>query len=288
MSDLTDKVVFITGAARGMGASHAKVLASKGASVVLLDAPNPTPTADYLPSTADDLNRVADEVRAAGGNALAVPGDVRSQDDLDNAVAKGISEFGKIDLLVANAGIWGQLAPVWEMTEEQWLETVDINLNGVWRTLKSVTPHMIERGEGSVVLVSSVAGFGEGLPLGSPYSSAKHGVLGLMRTAAMELGPLNIRVNAITPGFIRTGLHGWQGAVDLMAGHPNGTQEDLVQAGHHYGILKGRGPLEPIHVSEAVAYLLSDAAWAVTGTILPIDAGHTILPRVNQSPTYFD
>jgi NAD(P)-dependent dehydrogenase (short-subunit alcohol dehydrogenase family) len=145
---------------------------------------------------------------------------------------------------------------------------------------------MIENGEGSMVLVSSVVGLGEGLPGSANYSSAKHGVLGLMRSAAMELGPLNIRVNAICPGHIRTGLHGWQGALDLMHGGPGGSEKDLIQAGHNYSALKGRGPLEPEVVSDSVAFLLSDEAKHLTGVILPVDAGHTILPRTNVNPVH--
>jgi NAD(P)-dependent dehydrogenase (short-subunit alcohol dehydrogenase family) len=287
MGKLDGKVALITGAGRGMGASHAKVLAGHGAAVVLLDGPGPVPTAEYAMSTGEQVHRIANEVRDAGGRALAIEGDVRVQDDLDGAVQKGISEFGKLDLLVANAGIWGELAPIWEMSEQAWQETLDINLSGPWRSVKAAAPAMIENGEGSIVLISSVVGLGEGLPLSANYTAAKHGVIGLLRAAAMELGPLNVRVNAICPGFIRTGLHGWQGAVDLMAGHPGGTEADLIQAGHNYGILKGRGPLDPANVSHAVAYLLSEEAWAVSGAILPVDAGHTILPKVNSAPTYF-
>jgi NAD(P)-dependent dehydrogenase (short-subunit alcohol dehydrogenase family) len=286
MTSYDGKVVLITGAARGMGASHAKVLAAKGAAVVMLDAPGPIPTAEYLPSTPDALHEHAAAIRKAGGEVLAIEGDVRSQDDLDGAVAKAVSQYGRLDQLVANAGIWGELANIWEMSEAAWQETLDINLSGPWRSVKAAAPAMIENGAGAIVLVSSVVGLGEGLPLSANYSAAKHGVLGLMRTAAMELGPHNVRVNAVCPGFIRTGLHGWQGAVDLMAGHPGGTEEDLVQAGHHYGVLKNTGPLEPDNVSHAVAYLLSDEAWAVTGAIIPVDAGHTILPRVNVAPTF--
>jgi NAD(P)-dependent dehydrogenase (short-subunit alcohol dehydrogenase family) len=286
MGKLEGKVAFITGAGRGMGASHARVLAQEGAAVVLLDAPAPVPTAEYAMSTLEALTSVADDVLAAGGHALVVEGDVRLQADVDRAVAKGIAEFGKIDLLVANAGIWGELGRIWEMSEEAWQETVNINLSGVWRSIKAVAPNMIENGEGSMVLISSVVGIGEGLPGSANYAAAKHGVIGLLRTAALELGPLNIRVNAVCPGHIRTGLHGWQGALDLMAGHPGGTLDDLQEAGHHYGILKGRGPLDPSDVSQTVAFLLSDEASNLTGAIIPVDAGHTILPRTNQSPAY--
>jgi NAD(P)-dependent dehydrogenase (short-subunit alcohol dehydrogenase family) len=280
-----DKVVFITGAGRGMGASHARVLGAQGASVILVDGPGAVPTAEYSMSTPADVEKVAADIRSAGGTSIAIEGDVRVQDSLDAAVAKGISEFGRIDHLVANAGIWGELAPIWEMSEEAWQETVNINLSGIWRAIKAVAPNMIERGNGSMVLVSSVVGMNEGLPNSANYSSAKHGVLGLMRTAAMELGPLGVRVNAICPGFIRTGLHGWQGALDVMAGHDGGTLDDLEEAGYHYGILKGLGIVEPSEVSGTVAFLLSDAASSVTGAIVPVDGGHTILPRSNLAGT---
>jgi SDR family mycofactocin-dependent oxidoreductase len=266
-----------------MGASHARELAREGADVILIDAPPAVPTADYEMSTKADLERTVSEVEEHDRRAIAIEGDVRSQADLDKAVQQGISEFGKIDFLVANAGIWGQLAPITEMSDEQWQETVDINLTGEWRAIKAVAPHMIERQQGSIVLISSISGL-EGQALSANYSSAKHGVIGLMRSAALELGPHNIRCNAICPGFIDTPIHHWQAAYDLLAGHPGGTAEDRANAARFYGILRGRGPLDPAHVSNSVVFLLSDDAAEITGHELPVDSGHMVLPHFNPAP----
>jgi NAD(P)-dependent dehydrogenase (short-subunit alcohol dehydrogenase family) len=284
-ADFEGEVVLITGAARGQGAAHAELLASRGASVVLFDAPrSPTPSVKYPLGTVAQLNEVAEKIRANGGSALPVEGDVRSQADLDGAVAAAVRQFGRLDGLIANAGIWGELASVWEMSEETWQEILDINLSGCWRSIKAVVPAMIAAGKGSIVVVSSVLGFGEGMALGGNYAASKHGLIGLMMTAALELGPENVRVNAVCPGFIDTDMHRWQDSMDYMAGQPGGNEESLTQAGRYYSNLKGRGPLDASEVAKTAAFLLSAEAAQLTGVILPVDAGHTILPRVNQSP----
>jgi SDR family mycofactocin-dependent oxidoreductase len=283
MGRVDGKVALITGAARGMGASHAKVLAREGADVVLLDAPANVTTTDYALSTKEDLDRTAAAVEEHDRRAIVVEGDVRAQADLDGAVERALSEFGRLDYLVANAGIWGQLAPITEMTDDQWQETVDINLTGEWRAIKAVAPHMIERQQGAIVCIASISAL-EGQPNSANYSSAKHGVIGLMRSAALELGPHNIRCNAICPGFIDTPIHHWQAAYDMMAGHPGGTAQDRQNAARYYGILRGRGPLDPAHVSNAVLFLLSDEAAEITGISVPVDSGHTVLPPFNPAP----
>jgi SDR family mycofactocin-dependent oxidoreductase len=282
MGRVEGKVALITGAARGQGASHAMVLAREGADVILLDVPRKIATVPYDVATKEDLDRTVAAIEDMDRRVIAVEGDVRSQADLDGAVARGIDEFGKVDFLVANAAIWS-LAPLWEMTEEVFQESVDINLTGVWRSMKAVVPHMIENGGGSIVLISSVVGL-EGQQLSANYTSAKHGVIGLMRTAAQELGPHNIRVNAICPGFIDTKMHQWQGAYDLLAGKPGGGPEDRIAAARTYGLLKGRSVLDPVHVSNAVLWLLSDDAMQVTGLPLPVDAGHMVCPHYNPAP----
>jgi len=283
-STFDGEVVLITGAARGQGAAHAELLAARGAAVVLLDAPKPVGSVKYPVGTEEQLNTVAEKIRANGGQAIGVVGDVRSQRDLDNAVTAGLSHFGRIDGLIANAGIWGEIVTLWEMSEETWADSIDIMLTGCWRSIKAVVPAMKEGGRGSIVLVSSVMGLGEGMALGASYTAAKHGLIGLMHTAAQELGRENIRVNAIAPGFIDTDMHRWQESMDYMAGRPGGTEDDLTNAGRHYAQLKGRGPLDPLDVARSAAFLLSREAENLTGVILPVDAGHTVLPRVNQNP----
>lgn len=282
MGRMDGKSALVTGAARGQGASHAITLAREGADVVILDAPREVETLEYTPGTRDQLDGVAAEIEKLDRRAIVVEGDVRSQSDLDGAVEKAISEFGKLDSVVANAGIW-TLGNSWEFTEERWQEMIDINLNGVWRTTKAVFPHMIEREEGAMVLISSINGI-EPLPFSAHYCAAKFGVLGLMKTVAAEGGPYNIRCNGILPGFIGTDMHKWQGAYDYMAGKPGGTDDDRLAAAPYYGVLKGRGPLDPVNVSNAVLFLLSDEAKEITGIEIPVDAGHTVLPNYNPAP----
>jgi NAD(P)-dependent dehydrogenase (short-subunit alcohol dehydrogenase family) len=258
------------------------VLAREGADVVLLDLPREIATVPYEVATKEDLDETVAAVERLDHRAVVIEGDVRSQADLDRAVEQGISELGKIDFLVANAAIWS-LAPLWEMSEEMFQETIDINLTGVWRSMKAVVPHMIEREQGSIVLISSCAGL-VGQERGPHYSSAKHGLIGLMRSAAQELGRHNIRVNAVCPGFIDTKIHEWQGAYDLFAGKPGGGPEDRLGAAKFHGILKGRTVLDPVHVSNAVLWLLSDDAMQVTGLPVVVDAGHLMAPHYNPSP----
>jgi NAD(P)-dependent dehydrogenase (short-subunit alcohol dehydrogenase family) len=283
-SSFDGEVVLITGAARGQGAAHAELLAARGASVVLLDGPNTINSVRYPMGTEEQLNDVAAKIRANGGQALAVRGDVRSQEDIDRAVDMGLSEFGRIDGLIANAGIWGEIVSLWEMSEETWADSIDIMLSGAWRSIKAVVPAMKEQGRGSIVIISSVRAMGEGMALGINYAAAKFGLTGVMMSAAMGLGPLNIRVNALAPGFIDTDMHRWPDSMDYMAGRPGGTEEDLVAAGRYYSQLKGRGPIDPLDVARSAAFLLSREADNLTGVIFPVDAGHTILPRVNQNP----
>lgn len=265
-----------------MGAAHALKLASEGADVVLFDVPTGLATVPYPLGTRAELEDVARRVKAIGREALIVEGDVRSQADLDGAVAQAISTFGKLDFLVANAGIW-TLAPTWEMTEEQWTESLDVNLSGQWRSVKAVVPHMMERRQGAIVLISSINGM-EGLPNSANYAAAKHGLIGLMRTVALDMGPYNVRCNSVLPGFINTPIHKWQGAYDYMAGHEGGTDADRIEAARYYGILAGRGPLNPTSVSNAVLFLLSQESADVTGLALPVDAGHLALPHFNPAP----
>lgn len=283
MARLDGKVAFITGAARGQGRAHAMTLAREGADIVALDIADQIETVSYEMATQDDLDKTVALVEDLDRRCVAVKADVRSQEQLDQAVERGISEFGKIDILLANAGIWS-LGPFWEMAEQQWDDMIDTNLTGVWKSCKAVAPHMIERRQGAIVMTSSVNGLEPG-PNYAHYVAAKHGMIGLMRNVALDLAPYGVRSNAVCPGAIDTGMTNWQGAYDMYAGHEGGTREEFVEGARSFHALAGRSVLPPEAISNAVLWLVSDEAEHVTGVALPVDAGHMILPSVNQAPT---
>jgi SDR family mycofactocin-dependent oxidoreductase len=280
---LEGKVALVTGGGRGQGRAHALLMAKQGANVVLLDAPTGLDYMPYRLGTADDLAETARLVAEAGQRAVVVEGDVRSQASLDEAVAAGVETFGRIDIAVSNAGIWNT-ASAWEIEEEQWQQVVDVNLSGQWRTAKAVIPQLLRQGEGgSLVLVSSMQGVESGWN-SAHYASAKHGIIGLMRSLALELAPFGVRVNVVCPGSIDTAMNNWRGAFNMFAGSSEGSREDFIMAGHRYSALAHTGPLEPETVAEAVTWLVSPAAEKITGVVLPVEGGHLILPRVNQAP----
>ena len=280
--DLQGKVALVTGAARGQGRAHATTLARHGADVIAVDIAAQIDTVLYPLGTEEELAETAKAVEALDRRVLTVQADVRSQTQLDDAVRRGLAEFGQIDILVANAGIYG-ITPFWEITDAEWDNVIATNLSGVWRSAKAVAPHMIERGSGSIIMTSSVARLEPGANY-AHYVSAKHGVLGLMRTVALELAPKGIRCNAICPGSVDTGMTNWAGVYDMMAGHSNGTRDDLLSGGKYYHALKGTGMLHPDVIADAAAWLASDAASAVTGVALPVDAGHLLLTGTNPAP----
>lgn len=283
MARLEGKVAFITGAARGQGRTHATTLAREGADIVAVDTAEKFETVAYEMASKDDLDQTVGMVEDLDRRCVAVQADVRSQEQLDQAVEKGISEFGKIDILLANAGILS-LSPFWEMPEQQWNDVIDTNLTGVWKSCKAVVPHMIERRQGAIVMTASVNGL-EPAPNYAHYVAAKHGVIGLMRNVALELAPYGVRCNAVCPGAIDTGMTNWQGIYDLFAGQEGGTREDFEEGARSFHALAGRSVLPPEVVSNAVLWLVSDEAEHITGVELPVDAGHMILPSVNVAPT---
>src|ERR1700748_384052 len=273
MGMLDGQGALITGGSRGQGRAPA---------VIIFDIAEPMPTVPYAMARQDDLDETVKLIEAYDKRALAIKGDVRDQRQLDEAVSRGIAEFGKIDILIANAGIWTQ-APFWELTDEQWDEMIGVNLTGVWKAAKAVAPHMIERGSGSIVLTSSTNGWEAGMNY-AHYVAAKHGVIGLMKNIALELAPHGIRCNSINPGAIRTPMTDHQGAWDMFAGHPGGTEADLIEGGYHFTALKGTSFLDPQVIADTALYLNSDLAAKVTGVTIPVDAGHLILTGVNNTP----
>jgi SDR family mycofactocin-dependent oxidoreductase len=278
---LDGKVVLITGGARGQGRAHALVSAREGAHVVVVDIGSDIATVPYALGVEEELAETVRLVEKQGGRALGVIADVRSQQDLDDAVSRTIAEFGRIDALIANAGILS-IANIWEVSDEQWQDMIDVNLTGVWRSVKAVVPHMIERRSGSIVLTSSQNGE-EPEPGCGHYTAAKHGVLGLMKAVAQETAQFGIRCNALKPGFVATPMTTWQGMLDRYAGRDGGRMDDALRAGYSYNALP-REAMEPDAIARAALYLNSDLAAEVTGAALDVDAGHRMLPHYNLNP----
>ena len=204
MGDLEGRVAFVTGAARGQGRAYAVRLAQEGADVVISDICAPvSPTVPYAAATAEDLAETARLVEAQGRTVLARTLDIRDDAALRQLVADGVERFGRLDVLVANAGVlsWGRL---WELSDEQWNTVIDVNLTGTWRTLRAVIPAMIEAGNGgSIIIISSSAGL-KATPGNGHYAASKHGLTSMTNTLAIELGEYGIRVNSIHPYSIAT------------------------------------------------------------------------------------
>jgi len=273
MGTLEGKIAFITGGARGQGRSHAVTLAENGADIVIVDIDQDIDSVFYPLATADDMAETALLVEKAGRQVLARTIDVRDSAALDEVVAEAVRTFGHIDIVSANAGIATTMRKTWEMSDSDWQDVIDVNLTGVWRTVKAVVPPMIaaERG-GCIVLTSSLAGL-KGYSNIAGYVAAKHGVNGLMRTLANELGPYSIRVNTVCPGLIHTDMMMNQPTYDVFRPEiESPSKEDATEVFRTMQVLPTDW-LEPRDVSEVIAWLASDAARFITGTAIPVDAG---------------
>jgi len=269
----TGKTALITGGARGIGRECALALAREGADLVLLDrCANPATTL-YEGSSRDDLTRTQEEVQGLGRHALTIQADVTREAELRVAVSEALGRLGRIDILLCSAGIftWGRL---WELTEEQWDETIDVNLKGVWLTMKALVPRMIERRYGRIVVVSSTAGV-RGWPGMAHYVASKHGVIGLVRSLALEVGEYGVTVNAVCPTRVPTEMVTYPAYYEHECG-PGATLDDLAKATRADQVL----PVDFVPataIANAVAWLASDEAAYVTGTALPIDAGELLV-----------
>lgn len=275
MGKLEGKIALVTGAARGQGRSHALRLAEEGADIVAVDIAAPIETAIHTLGTPEDLAETVRMVEDMDRRILAARGDVRVQADMDEVVRAALAEFGHIDIVVANAGIFST-APFWELTDLQWSEMLDVVLTGVWRTMKAVAPSMIEAGRGgSVVITSSTAGLKQ-IPNSAHYVAAKTGVVGLMKAMAVELAPYNIRVNTVHPTTVATPMILNEAVYKLFRPDlENPSVEDAMDAFASVNLIPVPW-VDPRDISNAVAWLASDEARYVTGHTLPVDAGFMV------------
>ncbi|MGI9125706.1 MAG: mycofactocin-coupled SDR family oxidoreductase [Mycobacterium sp.] len=266
MGTLEGKVAFITGAARGQGRAHAVKLASEGADIIAVDLCDQIASVPYPLATPDDLAATVKLVEDTGARIVARQADVRDRAALKTALAEGISELGRLDIAIANAGI----APM--AGEDAWQDVLDVNLTGVYNTVEVAMRPMIKQGDGgAIVLTSSVAGLvGIGAPIAGSlgYTAAKHGIVGLMRVYANVLAQYSIRVNSVHPAGVDTPMidndftRSWlDGLAQQNLGGPDMSNALPVQT------------LDPEDIANAVHWLVSDAARYVTGVALPVDAG---------------
>jgi SDR family mycofactocin-dependent oxidoreductase len=270
------KVAFITGAARGQGRSHAIRLAQEGADIIAVDILEDVPGIPYAGATEADLAETVKQVEALDRRIVASKADVRNYAALQAAVDDGVAQLGRLDIVSANAGIGTSPHHAWEIDADTWQTMIDINLTGVFNTAKAAIPHLIAGGNGgAIILTSSAAGLMAYENI-AHYVSAKHGVVGLMRTLALELAPYMIRVNSIHPTQVDTPMIQNEATYRLFRPdleHP--TREDFAPASQSVNAL----PIpwvEPVDISNAVLFLASDEGRYITGVTLPVDAGTVI------------
>jgi len=257
----------VTGAARAQGRSHAVRLAREGADIIALDICAPVSASlTYAPATPSDLAETVRLVEAEGRKVLAREADIRDDAALRRLVADGVEQFGRLDILVANAGVlgWGR---VWELTDEQWDTVIGVNLTGTWRTLRATVPAMIEAGNGgSIVVVSSAAGL-KATPGNGHYTASKYGLTALTNTLAIELGEYDIRVNSIHPYSVDTPMIEPQAMMEILASHPRYVHSFPPMP------LQYKAFMAPDEVSDVVVWLAGDGSGTLTGTQIPVDKG---------------
>jgi len=270
---LEGKVAFITGAGRGQGRSHAVKLAAEGADIIAIDICQDVEGALSM-ATADDLAETVKLVEAQDRRIVATQTDVRDLDTVKAAVAAGVAELGRLDIVVANAGIASIGGTVQDMSVDNWHNTIDINLTGPWNTARAAIPHLIAGGRGGAIVLTSSVGGAKAMPGMSHYISAKHGVIGLMRTLAVELGPHHIRVNSVLPTNVNTPMFMNEGAFKMFRPdleHPTAADAEPIIA--QFMHVLPHGWVEPEDISNAILFLVSDESRYITGVPLPVDLG---------------
>ena len=267
------KVAFITGAARGQGRSHAVRLAEEGADIIAIDICKQIDTVPIPMGSPEDLAETVAQVEKLGRRIHAVQADVRDYDALKAAVDEGVERFGRLDIILANAGLAAAGDAVEKMDPSLWKDSVDVNMTGSWHTVKAAVPHIIEGGRGgAIVLTSSVGGL-KSYPNIVNYIASKHGVVGLMRTMAVEFAPHNIRVNTVHPTQVNSPM--MMNDMTYRMFRPdleNPTQADIAPISQMMNTLPVPW-VEPVDVSNAILFLVSDEARYITGVTLPVDAG---------------
>jgi len=266
------KVAFITGAARSQGRSHAIRLAQEGADIIAIDIAGPVGSVTAYPmATEADLAETVKEVEALDRRIVATKADVRDPQALKAALDDGVAQLGRLDIVCANAGIF-QTVPSLDLDNADWQETIDINLTGVWNTVKAALPHLIANKGGSIILTSSVAGL-KPMPNAIHYGAAKHGVIGIMRTIAFEFAQYGIRANSVHPTGVDTIMVQNESIYALFdPANPHPTRES-AEAIFTMGNALSVPWVDPVDISNAVLFLASDEARYITGVTLPVDAG---------------
>jgi SDR family mycofactocin-dependent oxidoreductase len=273
---LDGRVAFITGAARGQGRAHAIRLAGEGAHIIAIDICGPiSETITYPLATPEELSETVRAVEATGRKVLAREVDIRDLAALQQVVADGVEQFGRLDIVVANAGVlsWGR---IWEMSEEQWDTVIDVNLNGTWRTVRAAVPAMIEAGNGgSIIIVSSAAGL-KATPGNAHYAASKHGLVALTNSLALEAGEFGIRVNSIHPYSIETPMVEKEAMMAIFAKHPSYIHSFApmpLRPVEHEGKKGLQEFMTPEEVSDVVAWLAGDGSATISGSQIAVDRG---------------
>ena len=267
---MSRKVAFITGAARGQGRAFALRLAAAGMDIAAVDICADIEGLSYDLATEADLAETVAAVERTGARAVSLVADVRDREALAAAARRTVEELGGIDVVVANAGVFAA-AKAWETDEAMYRAVIEVNLSGAWNTAQATVPHLRERASGSMVFVASIAGI-KGIDHLSAYAASKHGVVGLMRTLAVELAPQGIRVNAVCPSNVGTDILHNESMYQLF--RPGGERDEASLREAFASVNKIPIPwVEPEDVAQAVAWLVSDEARFVTGVVLPVDAG---------------
>lgn len=273
---LEGRVAFVTGAARGQGRAHAVRLAGEGADVVAIDICGPVAdTITYPAATSEELDETVRLVEATGRKALGRQVDIRDLPALQQVVADTVEQFGRLDILVANAGVlsWGR---IWEMSPQQWDTVVDVNLNGTWRTVRAVVPAMIEAGNGgSIIIVSSSAGL-KATPGNAHYAASKHGLVALTNSLALEAGEFGIRVNSIHPYSIETPMVEKEAMMEIFGKYPSYLHSFAPMPYHpvnHEGKQGLQEFMTPEEVADVVAWLAGDGSATISGSQIAVDRG---------------